>query len=155
MLCKEDMSSSRALRISETYCRLGNLIGPLVTYIKALSGRSCELASVNELEVYIEEKDKELTNVKNQLRDALLSKDDAKKGHLKFKRNQEETRKELENELLSWKYKVEELERSLKDCQSKIGKPTYGDIRQILKDHSKVEEEEDGEEFHFNHIWVE
>ena len=35
---------------AQTYSRLGNLLGPLITCIKALASRSCELANINELE---------------------------------------------------------------------------------------------------------
>ena len=46
------------LRLSaQTYCRLGNLLGPLITCIKALSSRACELAGVHELELDLEERD--------------------------------------------------------------------------------------------------
>ena len=46
------------LRLSaQTYCRLGNLIGPLITCIKALSSRACEIAGVHELELDLEERD--------------------------------------------------------------------------------------------------
>ena len=40
------------LRLSaQTYSRLGNLLGPLITGIKILASRSCELAGIHELEV--------------------------------------------------------------------------------------------------------
>ena len=46
------------LRLSaQTYCRLGNLIGPIITCIKALSSRACEIAGVHELELDLEERD--------------------------------------------------------------------------------------------------
>ena len=46
------------LRLSaQKYCRLGNLIGPLITCIKALSSRACEIAGVHELELDLEERD--------------------------------------------------------------------------------------------------
>ena len=32
---------------SQTYSRLGNLLGPLITAIKILASRSCELAGIN------------------------------------------------------------------------------------------------------------
>ena len=35
---------------AQTYSRLGNLLGPLITCIKALASCSCELAGVNELD---------------------------------------------------------------------------------------------------------
>merc|ERR1711888_205233 len=48
------------LRLSaQTYLRLGNLLGPLITAIKILASRSCELAGVHELEVDLEDRDKE------------------------------------------------------------------------------------------------
>ena len=64
------------LRLSaQTYSRLGNLLGPLITAIKSLASRSCELAGVHELEVDLKDRDEEfvkfakefivnLTNVK-------------------------------------------------------------------------------------------
>ena len=42
---------------AQTYCRLGNLIGPIITCIKALSSRACKIAGVNELEVDLEDRD--------------------------------------------------------------------------------------------------
>ena len=65
------------LRLSaQTYSRLGNLLGPLITAIKIFASRSCELAGVHELETDLEDRDKEfvkfarefivnLKNVKN------------------------------------------------------------------------------------------
>ena len=48
------------LRLSaQTYSRLGNLLGPLITAIKILASRSCELAGVHELEVDLEDRDNE------------------------------------------------------------------------------------------------
>ena len=48
------------LRLSaQTYSRLGNLMGPLITCIKALASQSCELARVHELEVDLASRDKE------------------------------------------------------------------------------------------------
>ena len=35
---------------AQTYSRLGNLLGTLITCIKVLASRSCELAGVNELD---------------------------------------------------------------------------------------------------------
>ena len=38
------------LRLStQTYSRLGNLLGPLITAIKILASRSCKLAGIHEL----------------------------------------------------------------------------------------------------------
>ena len=46
------------LRLSaQTYSRLGNLLGPLITAIKILASRSCELAGINELDVDLEDRD--------------------------------------------------------------------------------------------------
>ena len=46
------------LRLSaKTYLRLGNLLGPLITAIKILASRSCELAGINELDVDLEDRD--------------------------------------------------------------------------------------------------
>ena len=46
------------LRLSaQTYSRLGNLLGPLITAIKILASRSCELAGIHELEVNLEDRD--------------------------------------------------------------------------------------------------
>ena len=48
------------LRITaQTYCKLQNLLGPLVMSTKALSSQACELSKVNELEVDIKTKDPE------------------------------------------------------------------------------------------------
>ena len=50
------------LRITaQTYCKLQNLLGPLVMSTKALSSRAwaCELSNVNELEVDLKSKDPE------------------------------------------------------------------------------------------------
>ena len=48
------------LRLSaQTYSRLGNLLGPLITTIKILASRSCELAGINELEVDLKDRDEE------------------------------------------------------------------------------------------------
>ena len=45
------------LRLSaQTYGRLGNLIGPIITCIKAKSSRACEIAGVHELELDLEER---------------------------------------------------------------------------------------------------
>ena len=44
------------LRLSaQTYRRLGNLIGPIIACIKALSSRACKIAGVHELELDLEE----------------------------------------------------------------------------------------------------
>ena len=48
------------LRITaQTYCKLQNLLGPLVMSTKALSSRACELSNVNELELDLKTKDPE------------------------------------------------------------------------------------------------
>ena len=48
------------LRLSaQTYSRLGNLLGPLITAIKILASRSCELAGNNELEVDLKDRDEQ------------------------------------------------------------------------------------------------
>ena len=48
------------LRITaQTYCKLQNLLGPLVMSTKALSSRACELSNINELEVDLKTKDPE------------------------------------------------------------------------------------------------
>ena len=48
------------LRLSaQTYSKLANLLGPLIMSTKALSSRSCELASLDELEVDLEDRDPE------------------------------------------------------------------------------------------------
>ena len=48
------------LRLSaQTYSRLGNLLGPLITAIKILASRSCELARINELEVDLKDRDEQ------------------------------------------------------------------------------------------------
>ena len=41
---------------AQTYSRLGNLLGPLITCIKALASHSCEIANVNELEEDLRDK---------------------------------------------------------------------------------------------------
>ena len=46
------------LRLSaQTYRRLGNLLGPLITGIKILASRSCELAGIHELEEDLSSRD--------------------------------------------------------------------------------------------------
>ena len=46
------------LRLSvQTYSRLGNLLGPLITGIKILASRSCELAGIHELEEDLSSRD--------------------------------------------------------------------------------------------------
>ena len=48
------------LRLSaQTYSRLGNLLGPLITAIKILASPSCELAGINELEVDLKDRDEQ------------------------------------------------------------------------------------------------
>jgi len=42
---------------AQTYCRLQNILGPLIISIKALSSRACELASPEELELPVRERD--------------------------------------------------------------------------------------------------
>ena len=50
-IMKVVISRMTFLRLSaQTYSRLGNLLGPLITAIKILASRSCELAGVHELE---------------------------------------------------------------------------------------------------------
>ena len=43
---------------AQTYSRLGNLLGPLITCIKILASRSCELAGVQELDEDLSIRDK-------------------------------------------------------------------------------------------------
>ena len=58
---------------AQTYCKLMNLLGPLITSTKALALRACELASNHEMELNLETKDtdfclwakKFLINLKN------------------------------------------------------------------------------------------
>ena len=46
------------LRLSaQTYSRLGNLLGPLITAIKILASHSCDLPEINELDVDLEDRD--------------------------------------------------------------------------------------------------
>ena len=47
---------------AQTYSRLGNLLGPLITCIKALASHSCELANINELEEDLSGRDKDFVD---------------------------------------------------------------------------------------------
>jgi hypothetical protein len=66
----KDMSDSKIMELpikrmvflrlsAQTYLKLANLLGPLIMSTKALSSRSCELASLDELEVDLEDRDPE------------------------------------------------------------------------------------------------
>ena len=46
---------------AQGYCKMQNLLGPLITSTKALASRSCELASTQELEMDLTERDPEFT----------------------------------------------------------------------------------------------
>ena len=55
------------LRLSaQTYNKLANLLGPLILSLKVLSSRSCELASVDELELDLTERDPDFTKYARQ-----------------------------------------------------------------------------------------
>ena len=47
---------------AQSYCLLKNLLGPLITTTKALASRSCELASVDELELDLSSRDPDFIN---------------------------------------------------------------------------------------------
>ena len=48
---------------AQTYCLLKNLLGPLVTTMKALASRSCELATVDEMELDLSQRDPEFVTL--------------------------------------------------------------------------------------------
>ena len=62
-IMKAPLSRLTFLRLTaHGYNKMQNLLGPLITSTKTLASRSCELASTNELEIDLSERDPEFIN---------------------------------------------------------------------------------------------
>ena len=62
-IMKAPLSRRTFLRLTaQGYNKMQNLLGPLITSTKGLASRSCELASTDELELDLIERDPEFVN---------------------------------------------------------------------------------------------